>query len=351
MSLQSSIRSTERGVDRQVDDMPRPRPAGEQRGEHVAVIVAGDRLLDERDAALVEQVRGRVSSGSMTTNFERSKPKWRSISGSVPLPIEPKPIITIGPAKRACSGHGFGHAGSARSYRLAPEQEAIRLTPRAARGTRRVAAEARRPASARSRLRAASRPVRADRGRARRRARRARARSASSRCALVAAGQPQPAGLLGREAEAAVVRRVADQQHGAMAAPLAPRAARAASAPRRCRGCGSPDAPRAARAAAPARPGPAATCHSRTVPTTRPSLDRDERQSVGRQAAFAQPLRRLGEAAGAVGASSSASRARHRRPFLANRDHGHAPPAARTERSSAIRKGSRRAGSRRCQMW
>ena len=28
----------------------------------------------------------------------------RSISGSVPLPIEPKPIITIGPSKRACTG-------------------------------------------------------------------------------------------------------------------------------------------------------------------------------------------------------------------------------------------------------
>ena len=40
----------------------------------------------------------------MTTNFERSKAMWRSISGKVPLPIEPKPIITIGPSNRACSG-------------------------------------------------------------------------------------------------------------------------------------------------------------------------------------------------------------------------------------------------------
>ena len=45
-----------------------------------------------------------LSSGAMTTNFERSKAMWRSISGKVPLPIEPKPIITIGPSKRACSG-------------------------------------------------------------------------------------------------------------------------------------------------------------------------------------------------------------------------------------------------------
>src|SRR5262245_48051795 len=40
----------------------------------------------------------------MTTNFGRSKATCRSISGKVPLPIEPKPIITIGPTKRACSG-------------------------------------------------------------------------------------------------------------------------------------------------------------------------------------------------------------------------------------------------------
>src|SRR6266852_6003221 len=44
------------------------------------------------------------SSGAMTTNFARSKAICRSISGKVPLPIEPKPIITIGPSKRAWSG-------------------------------------------------------------------------------------------------------------------------------------------------------------------------------------------------------------------------------------------------------
>src|SRR5688572_17560333 len=40
----------------------------------------------------------------MTTNLERSNWMWRSSSGSAPLPIEPKPIITMGPSKRAWIG-------------------------------------------------------------------------------------------------------------------------------------------------------------------------------------------------------------------------------------------------------
>src|SRR5262245_60480747 len=45
-----------------------------------------------------------LSSGAMTTNFARSNAMCRSMSGKVPLPMEPKPIITIGPSKRAWSG-------------------------------------------------------------------------------------------------------------------------------------------------------------------------------------------------------------------------------------------------------
>jgi hypothetical protein len=45
-----------------------------------------------------------VASGSMTTRRSLSKVKWRSISGRVPLPIEPKPIITIGPVIRPWTG-------------------------------------------------------------------------------------------------------------------------------------------------------------------------------------------------------------------------------------------------------
>jgi hypothetical protein len=43
--------------------------------------------------------------GSMTTNRLRSNSKWRSISGRVPLPIDPNPIITIGPVIRPWTGH------------------------------------------------------------------------------------------------------------------------------------------------------------------------------------------------------------------------------------------------------
>jgi PP-loop superfamily ATP-utilizing enzyme len=37
------------------------------------------------------------SCGSMMTKRDLSYSKCRSISGKVPLPIEPKPIMTIGP--------------------------------------------------------------------------------------------------------------------------------------------------------------------------------------------------------------------------------------------------------------
>src|SRR5215469_6870180 len=42
----------------------------------------------------------------MTTNFSWSNARCRSISGRVPLPIEPKPIITIGPSNRASRPSG-----------------------------------------------------------------------------------------------------------------------------------------------------------------------------------------------------------------------------------------------------
>ena len=45
-----------------------------------------------------------MSLGSITTSRLLSNSKCRSISGSVPLPIEPKPIITIGPLMRPWTG-------------------------------------------------------------------------------------------------------------------------------------------------------------------------------------------------------------------------------------------------------
>ena len=45
-----------------------------------------------------------MSTGSMTVKRDLSKWKCRSISGRVPRPIEPKPIMTIGPVIVPCIG-------------------------------------------------------------------------------------------------------------------------------------------------------------------------------------------------------------------------------------------------------
>jgi hypothetical protein len=44
------------------------------------------------------QMPASASLGSMTTMRERSTVKCRRISGSVPRPMDPKPIITRGPS-------------------------------------------------------------------------------------------------------------------------------------------------------------------------------------------------------------------------------------------------------------
>ena len=75
-------------------------------------------------------------------------------------------------------------------------------------------------------------------GRGRRRARRAELEREQA-VALERAGQPQRAGLLAREAEAAVIGRIADQDDRAVAEPACLAQARGAPAPRRCRGCGN----------------------------------------------------------------------------------------------------------------
>ena len=41
------------------------------------------------------------AEGSMTVIFALSQAMWRRISGRVPLPIEPKPIMTMGPLQLA----------------------------------------------------------------------------------------------------------------------------------------------------------------------------------------------------------------------------------------------------------
>src|SRR5262249_45856694 len=146
------------------------------------------------------------SSGAITTNFERSNAMWRSISGSVPLPIEPKPIITIGPSKRPCSWFmslSSKRRGWVRCWLRGMRQRFIRPQRRNELRERRLGRLA---------------PGRADEAaRALKCARLQFARQEPVR--VVAAGQPQVGGLLAREAEPAVVGCIADQQHGAMAEP------------------------------------------------------------------------------------------------------------------------------------
>ena len=78
------------------------------------------RLLDEAHAVLLERASRSSSSGSMTTKRDLSYSKCRSISGSVPLPIEPKPIMTMGPVILAWIGEA-GSSGVSGS-RLARER-------------------------------------------------------------------------------------------------------------------------------------------------------------------------------------------------------------------------------------
>src|ERR1700733_1581650 len=54
------------------------------------------------------------SCGSMITKRDLSYAKCRSISGSVPLPIEPKPIMTMGPEIFAWIGEEGGLMGCLR---------------------------------------------------------------------------------------------------------------------------------------------------------------------------------------------------------------------------------------------
>ncbi len=65
------------GVDRQVDHHAAPRPAGEQGGEHLAVVLLGDRQVHEPDLALVQQVTIAV--------IGRNDDEFRAVEGDVPL--------------------------------------------------------------------------------------------------------------------------------------------------------------------------------------------------------------------------------------------------------------------------
>src|SRR5262249_4412906 len=225
------------------------------------------------------------SSGAMTTNFARSKAMCRSIKGSVPLPIEPKPSMTIGPSKRACSGPpplplafiSQLPSGGARRARQRPyvivgeprhQHRRIGLRRRAAGRTD----EAARAVERAAREFAGEQPV-----------------------PLVRSGQPQIAGLLSREAEARIIRSIADQQDGCVA--LGGRCGEG-TAHQRSADAGPTAVPRN-------RQGPEQQRRAARTGGYVPQAHRahdlaiaagDERQPPCRQAILAQPLGGFGEA-------------------------------------------------------
>src|SRR5215469_2104268 len=143
-----------------------------------------------------------VSSGAITTIFDGSWAIWRSMSGSVPLPIEPNPIITIGPSKRACTGQpavGFAIVMSLSRGQRSKGSSRLEL------GGRHEG-----PGDTAGRV---DEPVRT--------VERARYELAGEQAlARIGAGQPEASGLLHAEVEMAVIGRIADQQDRPMAAPL-----------------------------------------------------------------------------------------------------------------------------------
>src|ERR1700720_531804 len=155
----------------------------------------------------------------MTTNFDRSKPIWRSMRGRVPRPIEPKPIITIGPSNRACTGQHwvtrviafiFGHSfGRERSRRPRKRSlTAIEIRPRS-RTCKESGNERRKIGLRDDATGRVNQAVRAIEG-----------AGCKLNCqqpmSLMRSGQPQGLRFFTREAETRIIRVIPDEEHGAM---------------------------------------------------------------------------------------------------------------------------------------
>ena len=238
----------------------------------------------------------------------------RSSSGSVPLPIEPKPIITMraveaGVARGhwSCQSPGVRRRSCPRACRTrrAPHARSRRVVKRRAAASRDagVRDQARRPDCGIAFAGRADQAARA--------VERARHEFEREQAVLLVAGRAATARRSSRP-------RSRSGRSTARRRPAARRDGRALLASRertlhqrrcRCRGCGvgmhRERAEQQRRAAAPGRDVPEP--HGADDAAV---FDRDERQAVGRQAAFAQALGGLGEAARRRRRrSSSASRA------------------------------------------
>jgi hypothetical protein len=227
--------------------------------------------------------------------------------------MEPKPIITIGPSKRAWSGplsvEGMGAFTS-----VTPEQEVTRITPPAGEARN----QGREIGPALERASGADQPTGA--------IERARLELIPKQpVALVRPGQPQRAGLLAGEPEPRVIGRVAHQQHGAMAATfgLAQRVVHQRRADAALAAVGH-NRERAEQQRRPVGTGRHLPQPQRTDDAA--ALGGHQRQF--RQTPFAQALGRLAEPGRPVGeVEQRLTRRSLGRPFLADGNHLRSPSA------------------------
>src|SRR3978361_1200701 len=167
------------------------------------------------------------SCGSMMTKRDLSYSKCRSISGSVPLPIEPKPIMTMGPEIFAWTGATGLLAGAPENCVCAGSAKAAghcvagikatqcRVWPVKSSGVSGQFSgfsDLNRPAPGCRAGRRDNAPEVVERALAQLEAKQA--------VAFERAGQRQFAGFPGGEAEPRVIGRIPEQDHRAMAARL-----------------------------------------------------------------------------------------------------------------------------------
>jgi len=92
-----------RGIDGKIDAEALAAAGGQQRRQQLAVVFLRHRLMDEANATLVEQAT------VLVIGIDDDEPllvigEVALDQSSVPLPIEPKPIMTMGPSIRPCTG-------------------------------------------------------------------------------------------------------------------------------------------------------------------------------------------------------------------------------------------------------
>ncbi len=304
---------------------PWPPPAVSSGAEQMAVVLPRHRLVDEADAALVEQLAVLVlgidddeaapcrrrngarsaaaclcrSSRSRSSRWARRCGRARARWSSVRSPRSP------GTGE---SGEGAGGEQRRRRTLIARDGADGKASAAIKRpvgtadvGRRRGPTSRRAPAGRAMRPRAPSSAPGAS-------------SSASSRSRSYGPGHRQRAGLGRRKAEAAIIGGVADQQDGAVAAPRAPRGSPAASsaAPMPRPAAIGIDRERAEQQRRPART-------RRHVPQAHRAdqaavLARDEREAGCRQRPSRSRSERLGEPAAAEGDVEQRSRAPRRRP-------------------------------------